>query len=282
MRAKNNLLMTILILGTISNVSAQTETKSKFYVKAFGGYGVLSPGSYKLTSVSDTTFSSGKTGMGQGLHFGGGIGFTVNDFLNLGVDAEYLKGAKLTAGSINNSTPGFYSSSKDTVRYTILSIIPNITFKALSKPSYFIYTRIGIIITATTNSSFLEKDSFPTPTPIGLEDQNARTNSTKFNYNVNLGVQAALGIQFRVVGNLRGFVELVGNYLPVSPSSSDLSSFTVKYNFGSNAIISDNSNNPTKSHTNYVQAGNTTSNEAPKMVFNVNYIGLNLGLAFRF
>src|ERR1700693_4621113 len=69
---------------------------SNFYIKVFAGYGILTPGAYRLVSESISFTAGAPTnitvtkGLGSGLKYGGGLGFILNDFLNLGVDAEYI------------------------------------------------------------------------------------------------------------------------------------------------------------------------------------------------
>jgi hypothetical protein len=275
MAGKKLILLACFFSIFSSLIMAQKESEPNFYVKIFGGYGILTPGAFKLTSTSTTSFSVGSTGLGAGLHFGGGLGYILNDFLNLGVDAEYLKGNDLTASSTYSGVLGS-GSSHSKIPYSVLSIIPNITFKALSKPGYLIYTRIGILITAQTKSSSIVYDSSDLiinhPNPIVASNTN-----TTYTYSVNVGVQAALGLQFHITGNLRGFVELVGNYLPITPTSSTAVAVINYYNSGPTFV----STSTTTTQTSYKKSGNTGNNEQASMAYNVNYIGLNIGIALR-
>jgi len=103
MRFTKGIIFAVLISSIVcSSVMAQVETGSKVYIKIYGGYGLLTPGSYRLESTSYNTTGStttgtatiSKTGFGSGPKFGGGIGFIVSDFLNIGVDAEYFSGTQ--------------------------------------------------------------------------------------------------------------------------------------------------------------------------------------------
>src|SRR5664279_1995655 len=85
----------IIVMAMASIAVGQDNQASKFYVKLYAGYGLLTPGSFRFTSQSLTTFEVSSTGMGSGLHFGGGFGIILNDFINLGIDADYLKGKTL-------------------------------------------------------------------------------------------------------------------------------------------------------------------------------------------
>jgi len=205
MAGKKLILLACFFSIFSSLIMAQKESEPNFYVKIFGGYGILTPGAFKLTSI-----------------------------------------------------------------------IPNITFKALSKPGYLIYTRIGILITAQTKSSSIVYDSSDLiinhPNPIVASNTN-----TTYTYSVNVGVQAALGLQFHITGNLRGFVELVGNYLPITPTSSTAVAVINNYNSGPTFV----STSTTTTQTSYKKSGNTGNNEQNSMAYNVNYIGLNIGVALR-
>jgi hypothetical protein len=216
--------------------------------------------------------------LGAGFRFGGAVGFIVNEFINLGIDADFLKGKKISGSTtdISNSEYSFYSQ---TTTSSVLSIIPNITFKALSKPTYYIYNRLGLILTANTKiESKLYDSVVSTQTDVVTAD-------TKYSYPINLGVQFAIGIQFNLSRNMRGFAEIVGNYLPASPSSS-----TGKY-----SQVEPGVNNNSNYQYKYLKSGdfnsvstqnnsggvNVSSNQ-PLITQNINSIGINIGLAFRF
>ncbi len=265
-----------------------------FYIKIYGGYGLLTPGSNFLTAStssvgggSNSSFTSSNIGLGAGLHFGGGLGVVLNDFLNVGVDAEYLKGRDVSISSTFANSP-YYSSFSQLLTHTVLSIIPNITFKALSKPNYYFYTRIGVVVAITTNLESTSRDSTFNAsggnTYVYLTD-----GDQKFTYNVNIGAQVAVGVQFRITQILRGFAEISGNYLPASPTSST-STFKNQYivnggapataNYNYNFTYSKSGSDDFQSSTN----GNTTtaSETLPRITHNINYIGLNIGLVLRF
>jgi hypothetical protein len=263
-------------LATLAQSEGPATESPKFFIKAYGGYGFVTPGSFRLTSAVGTSFTVESTGLGAGFHFGGGVGVILNDFLNLGVDAEYLKSNTLKASS---SYLGVLGSgvSRDTIGFSTLSIIPNITFKAISKPGYLIYTRIGILLAVHTQSTHNTYDSSDLvtnhPYPIV-----ATATQTKYSYNLNVGVQAALGVQIRITDNLRGFVELVGNYLPVTPASSVTNFSSNYYNPGPTYQTTASG----KINVTYKKSGDTANGQGAASTFDVNYVGLNLGVTYRF
>src|ERR1700722_18860592 len=186
-----------------SNASAAEPGIGKFYVRAYGGYGLLTPGSYKTyvlaSTASGESFSTVRPGLGGGFHFGGGAGYIINDFLNVGVDADYLNGKNLVR---TISAPDYATSS--TLAHSVFSLIPNITFKAISKPNYFIYNRLGIILAISTKLSQSGFDSSS-----AANDVYGSTTNIDYMFGLNVGVQSALGAQFKLIGNFRGFAEIV-------------------------------------------------------------------------
>lgn len=286
-------ILSLLLVSLLNAQSIQplesVQAPQKFYVKLYGGYGLLTPGSFKTINFGNNgNFSNNSSGLGEGLHYGGGIGFIASDFLNLGIDAEYLK-----AKDLNSSGSSSYSSSDFTdekiynekITSSFLNIIPNITFKALSKPTYYIYNRIGIVLAIHTKFSIIQFntenfDNHDITIDSYKDTENISTN-TKFN--INVGIQNALGVQFILSGKLRAFGELVGSFLPISAKSG-----IVKYN-SDYFYYNDPNRNPnpdTKSATTNVTYANSGSSSNPnsqqRITYNVNYIGINIGLVYRF
>ncbi len=253
------------------------STSANFYVKVYGGYGLLTPGSFKgygstNSNGSASSFKTPSTGLGAGLHFGGGIGVILNDFLNVGVDAEYLKGSDIKSNSIYTDNATYYYRSDNTIKQSVLSIIPNVTFKALSEPSYYFYTRLGIVIAVNTDIKTVEYDS-----SYNNPNYNVTHANGKYTTKLSFGAEAAFGVQFTLSGNLRGFGEIVGFYLPSSPSS---------YNYTS-TNVSNGVTQPSNNYVyNYMSSGAYSSTgptyNLPKITNNINYIGLNIGVSYKF
>jgi len=291
MQSKKTFLLatlTLLILQVIhAQVTGGQSGNGKFYVKIYGGYGLLTPGSYKPYSSGTGSVSVSGQGLGSGLHYGGGIGYVVNDFLNIGLDADYLDGRKITTTTGSASSP--YVT---TFTHSVFSIIPNITFKALSEPTYYIYNRLGIIMAVNTKLNQLTTDS----TSNGNNLYSLGNDNTKYTVGFSAGVQAAIGVQFEIAKNIKGFGEIVGSYLPVTPSSSYEYSLTKAYSggglsgsnitiFNDNYIKSGPTNySATQSTINGIQA-NTYSQNLPtssQYRFDINYIGINIGAVYKF
>src|ERR1700733_4018256 len=209
----------------VVNPAKDNSANSIFYIKIYGGYGLLTPGSNILTASTSSVgggtssnFANSRLGMGAGLHFGGGVGVILNDFLNVGVDAEYLKAENISTNSTFSNSP-YYSTESQLLTHSTLSIIPNITFKAFSKPTYYFYTRLGILIDIHTNLELTGDDSTYNASMGNTFIYLTKNGDQKYAYNLNIGAQVAVGIQFRISEILRGFAEIAGNFLPVSPAT---------------------------------------------------------------
>jgi len=285
---KNILICLAALLITAETQAQATDgqvAKTRFFFKLYGNYGLITPGSDRVTARihpngGDEQFSVGNRGLGAGLHCGGGVGLVASDFLNLGIDVDYLKGNKLQTNEISDGGGQYYTFSRNTTNYSILSVIPNVTFKALSKPAYFMYTRIGIILTTKIKYATGELDSADYPsTATRITEQD----NVDYSFKLNAGVQIAFGAQFTLVKNLRGFVELTGNYLPISPSSSVDNGEIREYNPDNSIKTRTKADAVTTTYSKtgtYVNSGTHIS--SPSIVYNVNSIGVGVGLVYKF
>ncbi len=206
-------------------VSSYNDNHSKIYVKIYGAYGFLSPGSFKgkseLITNEPIAFHVAKTGTGAGLRTGAGIGFIINEFINIGIDGEYLFGKKInlnenitSAQSSQASTSGYSLEAKRTFEHEVVSVIPNIVFKAISKPNYYVYNRLGVVfgIPLKITESYFQHYHWKTITPnvflhtLGEKDINVTYNG-KYTLRPSVGYQFSLGTQVLLTEKLRGFLE---------------------------------------------------------------------------
>jgi len=283
MNNKRNSLL-FLMLGATLLLQAQTEiSESKFYIKVYGGYGLITPGSYKLVSSSNAGGASGntslsKTGLGAGIRAGGGIGVIISDFLNIGADVEYLSGSSLKSNTAYLPPTGYSFISQTQIKYTSLSITPHVVFKALSKPDYLIYNKFGILLNLPMNIKKTEFDS-------SFNNVNYSYSANKTGtYKVGLtaGLSVALGVQVRLTDKLRGFAELFGNYLVLSPTNYDENRTEV---LNGKAVASDY-------HLIFIKDGQTSNTSSGNSststtsvygnTFNMNAVGINIGITYRF
>ncbi|MFD2934209.1 hypothetical protein [Spirosoma flavum] len=268
---------------TTSKAPRKTNaTESPFYIKLYGFYSLLTPGSQVSTSYSssstgtNTSFKNNSKGLGAGPRAGIGVGIIVSDFINLGIDADMLFGATLTSENNYNGT-NYTSTGNTNTTFRVLSITPNITFKALSRPTYYIYNRLGLVGGVVLDYKVSQSSLYAPTTGASTKSE------SQYDYRKNslsIGYQAALGIQFRLSQSLRGFAEVVAYNQSFRPkediyiSTSTKSGVVTKY-----SSISQFNNQG--DYTTTKQDGIDVNQSASYNVV-MNSVGLGVGLLFRF
>ncbi len=225
---------------------------NKLYLKVNAGYGFFTPGSYgALSGVSfewksdrvnfiyhDTTkIKHSKLGLGSGKRFGFGIGYIKNDFLNIGIDIEYNQTKGIKSSLTINADAANHYTSRDEMDYRLLTITPHVVFKALAKPKFYLYNKLGVLLTlpfqlnSSGKRSGTDKQVIPNYSTyfngIFYHDITyTRTSSGDYFYEnedkvkLGVGLNIAFGISFRVNSRLRAFGEVFGNYSALTFSSS--------------------------------------------------------------
>lgn len=270
------------LLTTATAPRTIKATDSPFYVKLSGFYGLLTPGvkiNYSeaiIASGAAQPFKTTNKGLGGGARAGIGVGLIVSDFINVGVDAEVLFGAPIKI-DIGFEDGFAKSTTTATTTLNVLSVIPNITFKALSRPTYYIYNRLGLVggmvLEYKTVNSYVDRFS----------SGSIKTSESTSEYTKNslaLGYQAALGIQFRLSQTIRAFAEVVAynqsfkpkrlEYTPTTTAGAATVQVTEYTDQGVEIPVI----NPT---TRKPQTGQQHSETVP-----MNSIGIGAGITFRF
>jgi len=300
------------------NKETKNKSISKLYVKLCGGYGIFTPGSFRVNAVyflQDTSVKTqGKRGLGSGQRFGGGIGLVMNDFLNIGIDAEYHKGA-WKENSLNARIDDLnYEIRNSEIIYKTISLTPYVIFKALAKPNYFIYNKLGILLTlpftlsTSLQSTHANNQNLENNANTFIENLNSTT-SEQYKISLSVGLNVALGLNLKVNEKFRAFVEVFGNYSALSPVSSvkiDYSKRFASLSFNSEnnepiivkqiAAITTNTtyekggsltvNGTYRSRTfvanDYTETDATINTLAHKFTINMAALGVNLGIIYRF
>jgi len=210
---RNTYFIATALLFILSSVSyGQSKT---YFVKVYGAYGLFTPGSFKPVSSAvaldndQNSIKVPRLGMGAGVRVGAGIGMVINDFLNIGLDGEYHIGTKMT-GNTNYSGTNWDYKSETILDYTIFSIIPNITFKAISQPDYYVYTRLGLLIGIPLEMTG-EENTIDEYTDVinGIFTSTSTYTKTTYELKTSLGYQVAIGVQVRISDAVRAFGEIV-------------------------------------------------------------------------
>ena len=225
----------ILALISISWVSVHAQTgDSKFYVKVYGNYAIPTSGSYRntnytLTGVNNNyAYETVKKGLGMGLRAGAGVGLVLNDFINIGLDAENYFGEPIKSSNLftydnQAGTVYIYNSAVD-FRANMVLLSPNITFKALSAPNFYIYNRLSLklgIVTKVTEKTSSENNERYVENPD--VNPNPTDHITKFRQEFEYqggmpyGFSAALGFQLKISEKIRFFTEVEFTQLTYNP-----------------------------------------------------------------
>ena len=283
------------------NLDAQSGD-SKIFFKVFGNYGLPTSASYRSTSYTssivnnDYTFNTVKDGLGMGLRVGVGAAFVLNDFINLGLDAENYFGPTIKSSNLYyyDNQAGLVTIDNTSVDYQakIFMLSPNITFKALSQPNFFIYNRLDIKVGVTkkvtekTHNEYNERY---------IEDININPNPTDhitkskqdFEYQggIPFGFSAALGFQVKLSDKLRFFTEVEYTYLTYNPKKKVMTQWI--NNDGTEVDLSqqDKIQVETEYMKNYtIKDGQTNTNAPqpqPTLHMPFSSIGLGIGLIYK-
>ncbi len=246
-----NSQLSVAIVTNPRKANKENNTPKKLFIKLYTGSGMFTPGSYRpkseasvFTSVLNTgsfrdTTVKGRAnkGIGGGLRFGVGIGLVQNDFLNIGLDLEYTQGKSVHSIEYAFIDKRAYRTASDQMKYSAVTLTPHVILKALARPKFFLYNKLGVTLTlpSTLKASGYRngESSYQIQQFYGVIDGRLYENFTytlftkdESNYDISykirptLGLNVAFGINFRLGNKLRAFTEFFGNYSALSPYKS--------------------------------------------------------------
>jgi len=289
-------ILPIILLGALTaDASLAQEKQPLFYLKVYAGDGLLTPGAdglrpgsvFGIENGSTGTYSYSKKGLGAGFINGLGIEKPLGKTFSVGLDINFLHGKTLRSNysvypppteKINSIS---YTGSSS---YSVTAFVPNISANIFQKHGYAIYTRLGVIIaTKITNLNTERYDiegSGTTPLTESLDQVNK--------YDVETGLNTAIGARFNIYGPLKGTVEISDNILSVSPKSSHQYGFISE---GYDVLIDDNityiKSNSGVSTSNSAATGNnigggsiTAIDTKPSFQQHINNVAVTVGVAF--
>lgn len=223
MRSKP-IFVSIFLIFLFAQQSFSQDKSSKISINVYGGYGFINPSGDYFTTTGDphgttttdysgvnrsnstTAYTKTKEGLGNGVHMGLGISYALNSLISIGIDADYLTGKKNAPQNLPADTlTGSFNSS-----HSVLSIIPNVSFKLLNKAKYQFYNTVGIVETVQTKFDYTYNVQ---------QGQNQFVDSYKYHYGVNTGIKDALGVRVDVAKNIQVFAEMSGYFLSAKPNS---------------------------------------------------------------
>lgn len=214
------------------------EREPRFSLYLHSGYAVALGSTFKFypdnkTSVSvmqldntpaikQTEYEEDSKGLGDGLRLGIGLSYVLNDFLNIGIDVDYFKSriSKTKDSSfysnqmISGNVDELSYNDEYTISYTtsLLSFSPNITFKAITRPNFFIYNKLGAIIIFRPSS--IQRETNQGKYRLGWQGfyrDSAVSVMKVYDWGIRnpaFGFMGGIGAQRKVTQTLRVFAEL--------------------------------------------------------------------------
>jgi hypothetical protein len=300
----------------IGNLEGSIGKEPKYYINVHTGYSLALGSTFKFypdavsaietyqvgnSGISKTvTYSSPTKGLGQGVRFGFGGAYILNDFINLGLDFDYLKstlaknrdsvyqGVQLATGAGSADSYMYNQRIRTTYEASLLTVTPNITFKAVSRPKWFLYNKIGAIITFRPNSKQNTTETIHTRSGW----QNFYKDSTSYNQTVyNWGIRnpaygfmAGIGGQWRLSTTIRAFAELQFSHTVFVVKRRTVTDYMIN---GKDMLSSlPLSVRLIEFRTSFTQNQNSYDQNAPSRAVTeripITYIGLQAGLSYRF
>jgi hypothetical protein len=216
---KKNFCLLAILLFAASLATAQTQD-NKIFVKVYANYGFSLASSYKVSPYSSSYFDDGYTrktnnkGLGKGPSIGIGVGYIVNDFLSIGLDLDKYSGSIETSETSSSNGGGSINNNTWTMESDMFVLTPNVTFKAIAQPKFFIYNRIGLAVGIVNKLSEKAKYEF-----IDNTNNQFSYTSTEHEYEGGkpLGFRSALGIQFKLSDKIRAYSEVQFSHITYSP-----------------------------------------------------------------
>jgi hypothetical protein len=227
-------------VNAVEKITNKKEAKpSKFYAKIYGGYGLGTQTSYKArnysivrtttdaTSINVDQNTAYKKGFGTGYRVGIGFGFVANDFINLGVDAEYHNFSDRTLSDVITT---IYSNGKRRVENTdyifngnMVRVTPSIMIKANFNPRFQLYTKLGLSLAPLFNLDYPINQTI-------IDSANASTfaeTKREFTFAMPIGFDGSLGFQIRLNDKLRFFSEANFYHMSAKIKKLEIVSYTV-------------------------------------------------------
>jgi hypothetical protein len=255
---KNKLLIiTLLVLFSLIGSTAFSQS---VYLKLGGGYGLSLASELIDDKTTTTTTSTSHEGLygsfGEGINFGLGFGYNINSSIALELAGGYIMGKKFeyTHGTTLVENYKEYANT--------IAIMPSVIVKAPLK-NMTPYTRFGMILGIPTK--FAEITQTGTGALTG-------TDKWKETGGMALGIQGAVGINFKAGKHLGIFTEIYGIGMNYAPGQAEN---TETYSGGTLS--------PTITYEEtWSWAGTGTLTTKTKPRYSFSSFGLNVGLTYTF
>jgi hypothetical protein len=296
-----------------SMAPVKLKSEPRFYVNIHTGYSLALGSTFKfypddISSIAVETadghqvskkmsYKVPSKGLGEGIRVGGGISYILNDFINVGLDADYFRSTiskvkdstvheTFSSGNISGRTfNDHYTISYDAI---LLTFSPNITFKAVSRPKWFLYNKIGAVITFRPNS--IEHDEHITTSKTiwqGFAKDSSGYSNTRYEWgirNPSIGFSGAIGAQVKLTEKIRVFSELQFSHVVFVIRKRT----TTNYNIDGKEMVNTLTVNEKEIDfekdfkTDDFTPDPNKPNKAVTQRIPITYVGLQVGLVYRF
>ncbi|MEP7144120.1 MAG: hypothetical protein ABI707_14655 [Ferruginibacter sp.] len=215
-------------------------TEPRFIINIHGGYAFGMGSTFKFypddvsaitvnqngndPTTKNVTYSNPAKGLGNGFKFGFGGSYIINDFINVGLDFDYFMSTikkyrdsgfhiinTVVSGSNGADEYAYTEHNALSYKATLISLTPNITFKAISRPKWFLYNKVGAILTFRPNSKQEDVTDITTSTGWqGFYKDSVSRVEKKYEWQINnpaFGFLGAIGIQVKAAERIRVFAE---------------------------------------------------------------------------
>jgi hypothetical protein len=288
------------------------KKEPRFTLNVHGGYGVGLGSTFRfypddITSVAvvavennptttTTNSRSPSKGLGDGFRIGVGLSYTLNDFVNIGVDVDYFNSriSKIRDSSYREIKLNDPIDRTYTERYEIaydaslLTISPNITFKAISRPNWFVYNKLGAVLTVRPNS--IQRETVNMKTSMnwqGFIRDSTSTVQRKYDWGIRnpaFGFMGGIGVQVKVYKKIRAFTEIQFSHIVFQVRTRSLTELFIDGKDMINTIPvfqREIEFKKTIASSDVNQSPNMPS-KAVVQRFPVTYVGVQSGIAYRF
>ncbi len=278
----------------------------KFFINIHSGYAVGLGSTFKFypddvtsiaveksnnqTPTTTTHYKSTTKGLGDGFRYGAGLSYILNDFINLGLEFDYFKSTisrsrDSSFHSADGSTDYAYNN-----RYTIsyeamlLTLSPTITFKAISRPKFYIYNKLGAVITFRPNSiqKNIQQETFHT-----VNSDSSSNTYIRYSWGIKkpaLGFTGSVGGQFKISERVRAFAEIQFSHIVFAVKNRVLTDYIINKNNITNTIPENEKLIDFRNSFSTTQVINNPGQPTISVVqrIPITYLGLQAGLAYRF
>lgn len=244
------------------------------------------------------SYANPTKGLGDGFKFGLGASYVLNDFISVGLDFDYFSSTikKIRDSSFDQTNivggpdlaDEYHYTERNTTSYqaTLLSFTPNITFKAISRPTWFLYNKLGAVITIRPNS--LQEDRTDYQTKMGWQGfykDSSYAVIKKYEWGIRnpaFGFMGAFGGQIKIAEKTRLFAEVQFSHIVFVIRKRTLTDYVVNDQHIENSFpVSMRELEFVKSFT--TNTNNTDPNKPSQTIIQripITYVGLQAGITY--